>query len=94
MGGLDDEAERLVAALIALGEKAIGPLRRFLLEGRPSTVYQPRRWAVQALGGLGDSNVELPKRRSKLRQPLFRDAPEQSVGELANKLRRVTSCAR
>lgn len=66
----DDEAEQLVAALdnlmegegivtalVALGPKAIGPLRRFLLEGRPSTVYQPRRWAVQALGGLDAREV-------------------------------------
>jgi hypothetical protein len=67
---MDEEAERLVAALgnltegacavaalIAFGERAIAPLRRFLLEGRPSTVYQPRRWAVQALGGLGAREV-------------------------------------
>jgi hypothetical protein len=51
------EGEDAVAALIALGERAIGPLRRFLLEGRPRTVYQPRRWAVQALGGLGARGV-------------------------------------
>jgi len=67
---MDEEAEKLVAALnrlidgetvvpalVALGERAIPPLRRFLLEGRPSTVYQPRRWAVQALGGLGAREV-------------------------------------
>ena len=70
MREVDDEAERLVAALdnlmegesvvtalVDLGARAIGPLRRFLFEGRPSTVYQPRRWAVQALGGLGAREV-------------------------------------
>jgi hypothetical protein len=70
MNPTDDQAERLVAALdrlldgesavaalVALGSRAIGPLRRFLLEGRPSTVYQPRRWAVQALGGLDAKEV-------------------------------------
>jgi len=67
---MDEEAERLVAALdnlmegegavtalVALGPKAIDPLRRFLIFGRPSTVYQPRRWAVQALGGLNAREV-------------------------------------
>lgn len=51
------EGEGVVTALVALGPAAIAPLRRFLLEGRPSTVYQPRRWAVQALGGLGARDV-------------------------------------
>jgi hypothetical protein len=67
---MDAEAERLVAALnnltdgesvvtalVALGPKAIDPLRHFLITGRPSTVYQPRRWAVQALGGLNAKAV-------------------------------------
>jgi hypothetical protein len=51
------EGEGVVTALVALGREAIAPLRRFLLDGRPSTVYQPRRWAVQALGGLGAREV-------------------------------------
>jgi hypothetical protein len=51
------EGEGVVTALVALGASAIGPLRRFLLEGRPSTVYQPRRWAVRALGGLDARDV-------------------------------------
>ncbi len=70
MNGVEDAAERLVealdnvtegesvvAALVALGPMAIGPLRRFLLEGRPRTVYQPRRWAVRALGELNAREV-------------------------------------
>jgi len=70
MVGPESEAERLTAALnsllegeiakaalIALGPPAIPALRRFLLEGRPSTVYQPRRWAVEALGALGAREV-------------------------------------
>ncbi len=51
------EGERAVAALVALGQRAVEPLRKFLLEGRPSTVYQPRLWAVEALGGLGARSV-------------------------------------
>jgi hypothetical protein len=51
------QGEGAVTALVALGTPAIGPLRRFLLEGRPATVYQPRRWAVQALGALDARQV-------------------------------------
>jgi hypothetical protein len=51
------EGEIAKAALIALGPAAIPALRRFLLEGRPGTVYQPRRWAVEALGALGAREV-------------------------------------
>jgi hypothetical protein len=71
-GDLDPEAVRLVeclndlmsgeavvTALVQLGRRAITPLRTFLLEGRPSTVYHPRRWAVAALGGLGAVDVLL-----------------------------------
>lgn len=51
------EGERAVVALIAYGPGAVAPLRRFLIGGRPATVYQPRRWAVEALGGLGAREV-------------------------------------
>jgi len=51
------EGESAKAALVKLGPAAIPSLRRFLLEGRPSTVYQPRRWAVEALGALGAREV-------------------------------------
>jgi hypothetical protein len=70
MAGPESEAERLTAALnsllegesakaalVELGPAAVPSLRRFLLEGRPSTVYQPRRWAVEALGALGAREV-------------------------------------
>jgi hypothetical protein len=57
--GLEDlrAGEGIVSALIHLGTPAIAPLRRFLLHGRPSTVYHARRWAVRALGGLGAGDV-------------------------------------
>jgi hypothetical protein len=53
------DGESAVSALIACGPAAIEPLRRFLLEGRPSGVYQPRRWAVDALAGLGAKDILL-----------------------------------
>ncbi|HWB96407.1 MAG TPA: hypothetical protein VG672_06885 [Bryobacteraceae bacterium] len=49
--------EQTVALLIECGERAIAPLREFLLHGRPSGVYEPRRWAVEALAGLGARHV-------------------------------------
>ncbi len=49
--------EQTVARLIGCGEPAIEPLREFLLQGRPSSVYEPRRWAVEALAGLGAWHV-------------------------------------
>ncbi|MCC6362257.1 MAG: hypothetical protein IT165_01965 [Bryobacterales bacterium] len=53
------DGESAVSALIACGPAAIDPLRRFLLEGQPSGVYQPRRWAVDALAGLGAKDILL-----------------------------------
>ena len=44
--------EEAVTSLIALGPVAIGPLSKYLLEGRPSKVFQPRLWTVKALAGL------------------------------------------
>jgi hypothetical protein len=41
------------AALVGCGERAIGPLRTLLLEGRPRGVYQPRMLAVTTLAELG-----------------------------------------
>lgn len=68
--GQDPEVDRLVAALdhlvdgqaaafalVSMGSRAIAPLRRFLLSGRISTVFQPRQWAVQALGVLNSRDT-------------------------------------
>ena len=51
------DLESTVARLIACGQRAIEPLTEFLLEGRPSCIYQPRQRAVEALGGLGAKTV-------------------------------------
>lgn len=90
-GDLDPEAVRLVeslndlmsgeavvTALVQLGSRAITPLRTFLLEGRPSTVYHPRRWAVAALGGLGAVDVlfEYLNNPRKIDDPQLRFAEE------------------
>jgi hypothetical protein len=52
-----EEGERTVAKLMAYGRLAIEPLRLFLFEGKPSVIYQPRRWAVEALAAIGAKEV-------------------------------------
>jgi len=47
------------AALAACGERAVAPLRRFLLRGRPRGIYQPRQLAVETLARLGAKAVLL-----------------------------------
>jgi hypothetical protein len=45
--------------LVACGERAIGPLRRFLLHGKPSGIFVPKQRAVKALAELGAKQVLL-----------------------------------
>jgi HEAT repeat protein len=72
------EGEKTVGKLMAYGRLAIEPLRRFLLEGRPSVVYQPRRWAVEVLAGLGakDTLIEYLKRKKAIRDAAIRFGEE------------------
>jgi hypothetical protein len=53
------EGELGVDMLVACGERAIGPLRRFLLHGKPSGIFLPRQRAVKALAELGAKEVLL-----------------------------------
>lgn len=55
IAGLDSliEGERAAAMLVALGERAIPHLSRFLLEGPARTISLPRCRAAHALGELG-----------------------------------------
>ncbi len=65
--------------LIEYGSAAIEPLRRFLLEGKPRKIFQPRYWAVEALARLGAKEVLL--------EYLFQEGeiqdPEDRFGEEA-----------
>lgn len=45
--------KRAAEQLVACGEDSVGPLRDYLLHGRPSHIFQPRQWAVQVLARLG-----------------------------------------
>jgi len=51
--------ELAASALVGCGERAIAPLRDFLLYGTPRTIFQPRQLAVEALDELGASEVLL-----------------------------------
>lgn len=51
------EGDRFVDLLVAHGQTAIPFLRNFLMEGKPSHIYQPRQRAVNALAGLGAKDV-------------------------------------
>jgi hypothetical protein len=53
------EGELGVDMLVACGERAIEPLRRFLLHGKPSGIFVPKQRAVKALAELGAKQVLL-----------------------------------
>jgi HEAT repeat protein len=59
------ECEQAAAKLVWCGPRVIPALRRFLFAGRPSVVYQPRRAAVEALGGLRAKDVLIEYLTSK-----------------------------
>ena len=46
-----------VALLVGCGQRAVAPLRDFLLNGKPRGVFQPRQHAVEALGQLAAKEV-------------------------------------
>jgi HEAT repeat protein len=53
------EGDLGVDMLVACGKKAITPLQRFLLQGKPSGIFAPRQRAVRALAELGAKDVLL-----------------------------------
>jgi hypothetical protein len=85
-----EEGERTAGTLMAYGRSAIPALRRFLLEGRPSVVYQPRRWAVEALAGIGarDVLIEYLKHKRLLADPAVRFGEEPVENAAARALAR------
>jgi HEAT repeat protein len=61
VSGLDSPVTGKAAAegLVAYGPSATEPLRRFLLEGVPRKIFQPRLWAVETLARLGAKDALL-----------------------------------
>ena len=51
------ECDQAAVRLASLGTAAVSALKKFLFEGRPSVVYQPRRAAVEALARIGAKDV-------------------------------------
>lgn len=79
------EGEKVLAALVHCGHRAIEPLRRFLFDGRPSSVYHPRQRAVQALAALGaqDILIEYLTREKNIPDPIDRYGEEAVEGTAA-----------
>jgi HEAT repeat protein len=82
-----------VTKLIACGRSAIEPLRQYLLEGKPSVVYDNRRWAVEALAGLGAKDVlmEYLKEKKDIADPAVRLGEEAVENAAARELIRWPS---
>ena len=72
------EGERAVDLLVECGEWAIAPLRKYLMEGKPSHIYQPRQRAVNALARLNAKEVlvEFLSTPKEISDPVFRFGEE------------------
>ena len=87
------EGSAAVTKLIACGRSAIEPLRRYLLEGKPSVVYDSRRWAVETLAALGAKDVllEYLQREKDIADPAVRMGEEAVESAAARELKRWPS---
>lgn len=73
------DGERFVGRIVAIGEKAVPHLRKYLLEGNPSHIYQPRQRAIMALADLGAREVLI----EYLSTPKCINDPDTRLGEEA-----------
>jgi len=78
------------AALVGCGKKAIGPLRNFLLDGKPSGIFQPRQLAVETLAELGakDVLIEYVLQSRKIDDPVIRFGEDAVLSTAARELGR------
>lgn len=67
------EGDRAMELLVECGEEAIQPLRKALLEDKPSHIYQPRQRTVNVLAKLGakDVLIEYLCTPQEIADPLF-----------------------
>jgi hypothetical protein len=82
--------DQAVDLLVACGERAVSPLREYLMEGKPTHIYQPRQKAVNALARLGAKEVLIeylcaPK---DIPDPVFRFGEEAVENTAARALAR------
>jgi len=82
------EGAASVVKLISCGHAAIEPLRQFLLSGEPRVLYHTRRWAVDALAGLGAKDIllEYLKQERDIPDPAVRLGEEAVKSAAAQKL--------
>lgn len=82
------DGDHAVDLLIMCGREAVEPLRRYLLEGKPSHLYQPRQRAINALAGLGakDVLIEYLYAPKVIADPLTRFGEEAVVNTAARLL--------
>ncbi|MGB8885921.1 MAG: hypothetical protein WCC87_04315 [Candidatus Korobacteraceae bacterium] len=87
------DGELGVAALVALGDRAVPALRRVLFEGSPSAVYLPRQRLVRTLGKLGAFSVlgEYLLRDKNILDPVLRLAEEAVENTAAREMARSQS---
>lgn len=73
-----DTGKKAAEKLVRYGPAAIEPLRRFLLEGVPRKLFQPRLWAVEALFRLGakDALIEYLFQEKEIADPQDRFGEE------------------
>ncbi len=78
------------AALVGCGQRAIGPLREFLLEGAPNSIFQPRQLAVETLAELGGKDVliEYLLQSRKVSDPVIRFGEDAVLSTAARELSR------
>jgi len=84
------EGDHAVDLLVACGKSTISYLRKYLMEGKPSHIYQPRQRAVNALSRLGAKEVLIeylctPK---EIPDPVFRFGEEAVENTAARALAR------
>ena len=81
------EGEQARMELVGFGAAAIQPLKEFLFSGRASGIFQPRQWAVEALGTLGAKDVllEYLGRDERITDPVVRHG-EEAVRNTAARL--------
>jgi HEAT repeat protein len=90
---LNSKGPEAATKLISCGQRAVEPLRKFLLHGKPSVVYQPRQRAVEALASLGakDVLVEYLNQPKEIADPAVRMAEEAVESTAARELIRWPS---
>jgi hypothetical protein len=87
------DAPKAALELMAFGQDAVGPLRRFLFRREPSGIYEPRCWAVRVLARIGACGVlvEFLSSRYEVNDPVERLGEEAVMNTAARALAQTPS---